>query len=145
MKVSVSEGTGLSACFLILYPIVGHYWSFRVIIILCGTFWLLLRKSLWRPAWICWCSNQILPFLFEIYHLPTNICLTCIDTYLVLSRHQFCTFSFSNVPAIKDFFVYTKTVDSVDGSFWLATQTQNILWYSPPSNLRGIQLHPKIC
>ena len=52
-------------------------------------FWLLLRKSLWRPAWICWCSNQMLPFLFEIYYLPTNICFTCSNTYRLLSGYHF--------------------------------------------------------
>ena len=30
--------------------------------------------------------------------------------------------------------VYTKTVDSVEGALWLASQTPNILCYLPPSN-----------
>ena len=33
---------------------------------------------------------------------------------------------------------YTKTVDSVEGVLWLATQTPNIFSNSPPSNSRGI-------
>ena len=30
--------------------------------------------------------------------------------------------------------VLTKTVDSVQGALWLASQTPNILYYLPPSN-----------
>ena len=37
--------------------------------------------------------------------------------------------------------VYTKTVDSIGGAFWLATQTLNILCYLPPSKVEK-KWHP---
>lgn len=36
--------------------------------------------------------------------------------------------------------VYTKTVDSIEGMLWLASQTSNILCYLPPSYLQGFVL-----
>ena len=56
-------------------------------------------------------SNATIPFVS-----PATIPIWCFPGI------NFCTFSFSNAPAIQDVFFYTKTVDSVDGSFWLVTQ-----------------------
>lgn len=59
------------------------------------------------------CYHSFLKFI--IYLLisvsPAAIPIDCFPGI------TFCTFSFSNVPAIQDFSVYTETVDSVDGSF----------------------------
>ena len=49
------------------------------------------------------------------------------------------------ISSIRDFragkyplLVYAKIVDSIESARWLATQTPDILCYSPPSNSRGI-------
>ena len=38
----------------------------------------------------------------------------------------------------KDLYILINTVDSVEGMLWLATQTLNIIFYSPPSNMHEV-------
>ena len=51
-------------------------------------------------------------------------------TWFAIIRQSLYRDSFSYV-----LLVYTETVDSLEGSLWLASQTPNILCYLPPSNL----------
>ena len=63
-------------------------------------------------------------WFFSLFHKNSSTCPVCIFEYLF-------DFEYLNL-------VYTKTVNSVEGTPWLATQTPNILCYSTPSDSRGI-------
>ena len=56
--------------------------------------------------------------------------------FLEISLTPFCLKVYNYIN--KDFYILIKTVDNVEGMLWLATQTLNIIFYSPPSNMREV-------
>ena len=92
-----------------------------LVVVFCSKLWPSFQlKIIWKPL-PCNCFPWVALSLQEI---PCRWIV--VDIYLTTLTQL------SKYPPL----VYTKTVDSIEGALWLASQTPNVLWNLPWSNSR---------